>query len=132
MGELRLLLDTHIFLWWLFDDRRLSEMMRELIADPDHQVLISAASVWEIVTKYRLGKLPDAASVAKDVSPWIIKAGFSALPITPEHAQLAGQWPQSHRDPFDRMLAAQAKIEMMTLVSVDRKLAEFPISILKD
>jgi len=89
--------------------------------------LVSAASVWEISTKYRLGKLPEAASVARNVPLWIERAGFQPLSVTPEHAQLAGRWTVAHRDPFDRMLAAQAKLENVPLASVDRALASFPI-----
>ena len=130
MGGVTLLLDTHIFLWWLFDDPRLPQQIRGVVSDPDNQVFVSSASVWEIATKYRLGKLPEAEKVAKNVSIWIEKAGFQSLAISPEHAQLAGDWELPHRDPFDRMLAAQAKLEKMCLASVDKELAKFPIQIM--
>ena len=87
-----MLLDTHIFLWWLFDDAHLPLNIRGYIQDANNSIYVSAASVWEISTKFRLGKLPEASSVAQDVPKWIQKAGFQALNVTPEHAQLAGSW----------------------------------------
>ena len=125
-----MILDTHIFLWWLFDDARLSQPLRLILSDPDQSVWVSSASVWEIATKYRLGKLPEAAEVARNVPDWIAKAGFSSLPITPAHAQLAGQWNHDHRDPFDRMLDAQARIERVPLASNDSALKTFGIEII--
>jgi len=127
-----MLLDTHIFLWWLFDDARLPVNTREYIQDIDNTVYVSAASVWEISTKFRLGKLPEASSVATNVPYWVEKAGFRALSVTIEHAQLAGSWNVSHRDPFDRMLAAQAKLEKMPLASIDSAMQDFLIEIIGD
>lgn len=124
-----MLLDTHIFLWWLFDAPELPTGLKALLSDPKQPVLVSAASVWEISTKYRLGKLPEAASVADNVPLWIEKAGFQPLAVTPQHAQLAGSWEMAHRDPFDRMLAAQAKLEKVVLATVDKTLSTFPIDI---
>ena len=126
-----MLLDTHIFLWWLFDDPRLSANLREQIADPAHNIHVSAASVWDIATKYRIGKLPHAAEVARDTPAWIIKSGFEPLPITPVHAQLAGGWDIPHRDPFDRMLAAQSRIEALPLASNDAAMTLFGIELLQ-
>ncbi|MCF6267779.1 MAG: type II toxin-antitoxin system VapC family toxin [Desulfuromusa sp.] len=131
MGEVTVLLDTHIFLWWLFDDPKLPVEIRDTISNPANTILVSSASVWEISTKYRLGKLPEAAQVAKNVPVWIEKAGFHPLVITPEHAQLSGEWNLAHRDPFDRMLAAQAKLEKVCLASIDKELEKFPIRIMK-
>ncbi len=125
-----MLLDTHVFLWWLFDDPKLSQKIRTVLSDFDNPVFISSASVWEITTKYRLGKLPEASSVAENVPYWIKKAGFKPLAISPEHAQLAGRWDSDHRDPFDRMLAAQAKLEGFSLVSIDKALSSFPVKII--
>ena len=124
-----MLLDTHIFLWWLFDAPELPFGLKAFLSDPKQRVLVSAASVWEISTKYRLGKLPEAASVAGNVPLWIEKAGFKPLAVTPQHAQLAGSWEMAHRDPFDRMLAAQAKLEKVVLATVDKALSTFPIDI---
>lgn len=125
-----MLLDTHIFLWWLFDDPRLPSGVKEFIRNIDNIIYVSAASAWEISTKYRLGKLPEASEVAKDVPKWVTKAGFMALEVTLEHAQLAGSWNVAHRDPFDCMLAAQSKLEQLPLASVDSAMQEFPIRIL--
>ena len=122
-----MLLDTHIFLWWLFDDPKLSHPLRSLIGNPEQPVFVSSASVWEIATKYHIGRLPQAKSVAQNVPAWIDQAGFTPLAVTPEHAQLAGSWQQPHRDPFDRMLAAQAKLEKMALATVDPQLSAFGI-----
>ena len=124
-----MLLDTHIFLWWLFDDPKLSAGIREFVKNRNNAVFVSAASVWEIATKFRLGKLPDAAEVARNVPEWIIRAGFESMPVTAEHAQLAGAWDLPHRDPFDRMLAAQAKLEKMPLATADISLKGFSVEI---
>jgi PIN domain nuclease of toxin-antitoxin system len=110
----RLLLDTHAFLWWLDGDRRLSPRPRRLIAD-----VVSAASAWEITTKARLGKLPGARDVAADVVGCIANQGFVPLDITVLHAQRAGGLAGEHRDPFDRMLIAQAQLEDVAIVSDD-------------
>ena len=125
-----MILDTHIFLWWLFDDPKLPQKVRRQLEDYDCKVFVSAASVWEIATKFRLGKLPEAISIAKNPALWIDKAGFSPLPITPEQAQLAGSWKMAHRDPFDRMLAAQAFLEKMPLATIDRAFKNFPIDLI--
>ncbi len=125
-----MLLDTHIFLWWLFGDSKLPDKMMRYIEDRDREVFVSAASAWEIATKYRLGKLPQAENVAKHVPAWIERAGFQGMAITAEHAQLAGSWNVAHRDPFDRMLAAQAKLEHMPLATVDKVLSQFPVEII--
>ncbi len=129
MGKVALF-DTHIFLWWLFNDPQLPDGIRLFIEQTDNTILVSSASVWEIATKFRIGRLPEAANVAKNVPSWIEKAGFKAISVTPDHAQLAGDWNVAHRDPFDRMLAAQAKLEDIALATVDRALSDFPIQIM--
>ena len=127
-----MLLDTHIFLWWLFNDERMPLQVSSYIKNIENDIYVSAASVWEISTKFRIGKLPEASSVAKDVHFWIDKAGFQALSISSEHAQLAGSWDLPHRDPFDRMLAAQAKLEKMPLATINSALKKFPIVIVSE
>ena len=122
---MRLLLDTHALLWWLFDDPHLPENPRQLLADPDNEILVSSASAWEICTKHRIGTLPAAARLVRDLAGWVNRAGFSELPVTIRHAQRAGNWPQRHRDPFDRMLAAQSVLEDLPLVSRDKVLKTF-------
>jgi len=116
----RLLLDTHALLWWLDGDRRLSRKARTAIGAEINSVIVSAASAWEITTKARLGKLPGAIDVAADVAGCVAGQGFSTLDITILHAQRAGRLPGDHRDPFDRMLIAQAQIEDLALVSDER------------
>lgn len=114
---MRLLLDTHTFIWWLAGDERLGHDARGLIADEGNEVLISSASAWEITTKFRIGKLPSAKALAMDIRGAISSQGFGDLPITVRHAELAGSLPGPHRDPFDRMLIAQAVVEDLGLVS---------------
>jgi PIN domain nuclease of toxin-antitoxin system len=113
----RLIVDTHALLWWLDGDRRLPPRVRALIGDAANEVLVSAASVWEITTKARLGKLPRAADVAADVPGCIESQGFVPLPITVHHAQRAGALAGPHRDPFDRMLIVQAQAEGVPIAS---------------
>ena len=114
---MRVLLDTHTFLWWLDGDRRLPAKVRRLIENRETEVLVSAASAWEITTKARLGKLPEALEVASDVARCIFDQGFDSLPISVPHAQRAGNLPGPHRDPFDRMLIAQAQTEDLDLLT---------------
>ncbi len=105
--------------------------MRRQIQDMDTDVFVSAASVWEIAAKYRIGTLPEANAVAVDVPKWIIKAGFHPLDIKPEHAQLAGSRQITHKDPFNRMLVAQSKLEKIPLATVDKMLSMFPIQLVQ-
>lgn len=129
MGRMRFLLDTHTLLWWLFDDPRLSAAAREIVAAPANEILVSAATAWEVATKHRLGKLAVATELVKDIDGWVDRAGFTALPISIVHAQRAGAWPHPHRDPFDRMLAAQSTIEELPLVSQDPAFESFGIHV---
>ena len=116
---MRLLLDTHTLLWWLDGDRRLSRRARQAIADTNNTVAVSAASAWEIATKVRIGKLPGAVDVAADIPTCLANQQFQSLDITVLHAQRAGRLPGDHRDPFDRMLIAQAQIEDLPVVTND-------------
>lgn len=130
MGEVRYLLDTHTLLWWAFDAPELSPTARGLIADRANTVLVSAASSWEITTKFRLGRLPEAGVLVQDVHGWITRAGLAELPISIAHASRAGMFPQAHRDPFDRLLAAQAVTENLPIISKDSALAPFGASLI--
>lgn len=123
----RLLLDTHSLLWWLDGDRRLPPKVRRAMADDSNTILVSAASAWEITTKARLGRLPGALDVAADVAGCVAGQGFTALDITVLHAQRAGGLAGAHRDPFDRMLVAQAQLEDVALVSDDEALDDFNV-----
>ncbi len=115
---MRLLLDTHAFLWWLFGDRKLSTRAQMAVADAgEDDVFVSAASVWEIATKFRLGKLVIAEPIANDIEKSVTSQNFLGLPVTLLHAQTAGSLPGPHADPFDRMLIAQAMLEELTLIS---------------
>ena len=114
---MRLLLDTHALLWWVADSSRLSKEAHRAIADETNDILVSAASAWEITTKHRLGRLPDAYMVASDVAGAIADQGFEELPVTVDDAARAGALPGPHRDPFDRMLMAQAMARNLVLVS---------------
>ena len=125
---MRLLLDTHALLWWLDGDRSLTRRARTAITDEDNVIFVSAASAWEITTKARLGKLPGADAVAEDVVGAIASQGFSSLDITMLHAQRAGRLPGAHRDPFDRMLIAQAQLEDLTLVSNETVFDKYGVS----
>ena len=124
---MRCLLDTHALLWWLFDDPKLSAQAGEAIAEPENEILVSAASAWEISTKHRLGKLPEAGDVAQRLPTYVRKARFTELPISIVHAQAAGGLPGPHRDPFDRMLVAQAIVEDMRLLSRYSRLSDYAI-----
>jgi PIN domain nuclease of toxin-antitoxin system len=117
---MRVLLDTHTLLWWLDGDRRLSRRARSVIANDGNAVLVSAASAWEISTKVRLGKLPGATQVAAELMTILREQNFEALPMAVDHALRAGNLPGPHRDPFDRMLIAQAQAEDLALVSNER------------
>ena len=117
---MRLLLDTHAFLWWLAGHRSMSKRARSEIEDNSAEVFVSAASAWEISTKYRLGKLPEAALVANDIAATLESQRFVSLPISLKHGQLAGSLPGPHTDPFDRMLMAQSLLENLMLVSNER------------
>ncbi len=124
---MKLLLDTHAFLWWLSDDRRLPAAARDAIRDPHTIVHVSAASIWEIAIKAKLGRL---AVRDGDLAAEIEANGFAELPITARHAQNAGALPRHHDDPFDRMLIAQARIEDLVVVTHDRQFSRYGVHIL--
>ena len=104
------LLDTHALLWWFVDDPRLSSAARAAIADETNEVMVSAASAWEIATKHRLGKLPEAEGAVARWHQLVAADGFGIAPVRDDHGLRAGSYPVAHRDPFDRILAAQAEI----------------------
>ncbi|MCC6772390.1 MAG: type II toxin-antitoxin system VapC family toxin [Gemmatimonadaceae bacterium] len=116
---MRVLLDTHTLLWWLAGDKQLSKRARLAVADAENQIFVSAASAWEVSTKHRIGKLPGAGPLAVDFAREVRQQGFAELPISLTHGQVAGALSGEHRDPFNRMLVAQAREEKMALVSND-------------
>ena len=111
------LFDTHALIWWFSDDSLLPPTVREIIADTDNTQLVSAASAWELAIKYRLGKLRKVADLVSDFSGRIEREGFQLLPISAEHGIRAGMLPGMHKDPFDRMLIAQAQAENVPIIS---------------
>ena len=123
---MRLLLDTHVFLWWLQGDRRLSSTTRKAIAEPSSIVHVSAVSVWEAAIKVALGRLRMDAELPDEISA----SGFIELPVASTHAWMAGRLPRHHDDPFDRMLVAQAAIEELTIVTNDAALARYDVPLL--
>jgi PIN domain nuclease of toxin-antitoxin system len=122
---LKLLLDTHAFLWWVTDDKALSGAARTAIADESNIIFVSAATAWEIATKLRLGKLDQAAGACDRFTELIAADGFSLMPIEACHALKAGSYRVSHRDPFDRMLAAQSSLEGIKLLTRDPAFKQF-------
>jgi PIN domain nuclease of toxin-antitoxin system len=120
---MKLLLDTHVFLCWDSNDSRLPEALHSAIADPRNLIFISAVTVWEISIKRASGKLTFARALGSAIQ----KHGFTALPITVEHAELAGNLPQLHRDPLDRLLVAQAQLEGLILVTVDELILRYQV-----
>lgn len=123
---MRLLLDTHALLWALAEPHRLSPRAASLIKDPNNVVLVSAASAWEIATKQRLGKLPGAGPIVAAYAAHLATLRAEELPVRSEHALLAGGFTLAHRDPFDRVLAAQASLEGVALLTNDPAFAAFP------
>jgi PIN domain nuclease of toxin-antitoxin system len=118
-----LLLDTHASIWWFLDDLRMSKTIDAYLDDPEVTVFVSAATAWELTTKFRSGKLQEAAMIAENRPSLITRCRFLPLPITVEHGHRAGLLPGNHKDPFDRMLAAQAIIDDLDLVSADPAMA---------
>ena len=126
---MRLLLDTHAFLWWVFDDPRLSTAARNLIATPDAEILFSTVSAWEIAIKARTGRLDLPADVPGFVADQIRQNRLQVLPIALDHALRVHTLPDHHRDPFDRLLVAQAQVEGIPLLSRDPRIAAYGIEI---
>jgi PIN domain nuclease of toxin-antitoxin system len=120
-----LLLDTHVVLWWLADDPALSDEIKDRL-DHEPDVYVSAATIWEVAIKQAIGKLSEPVGL-----PELIKAsGFAELPISSQHAMSAARLPLIHRDPFDRMLIAQARDEDLTLVTRDSRCQKYDVAVL--
>jgi PIN domain nuclease of toxin-antitoxin system len=122
----RLLLDTHALLWWLADDARLGRRARQAIGAPTNLVFVSAATAWEIAVKRALGRL----SAPGDIEEWLEANDFRPLPIQVPEAVASAELPPHHRDPFDRLLIAQAELGRMTIVTSDRSIAAYGVSVL--
>ncbi len=114
---MRLLLDTHTFIWWMTNDRALPASTRAAIGDEENTIFLSAATAWEMAIKHRTGKLPVVTGFIADIPGAMETEGFFELPVSITHGQMAGNFPLHHKDPFDRMLIAQALAEDLMLVS---------------
>jgi PIN domain nuclease of toxin-antitoxin system len=125
-GAARLLLDTHVLLWWLTDSPELSDDLKDQI-ETELEVYVSSATVWELSIKKTAGKL----KLPDDLTGWVARSGLSELPIRLPHGDLAGRLPQIHRDPFDRVLIAQALTEKLTLVTRDGIIHRYDVPVLK-
>ena len=121
------LLDTHILLWWLATDSRLSPAALATITKPQNRIFISAANVWQISIKSQLGKL----KIEESIPLLLPNEGFEELSITGLHAQEAANLPRHHKDPFDRTLIAQARLERLTLISTDNNIADYDVDLFK-
>lgn len=128
-GRLRYLADTHALIWFMSGSLRLSQPARLVLEQDDVNVYVSAASAWEITTKHRLGKLPEVDGIlARDVQGVIKARGFLPLTVSMDHAERAGRLHDPHRDPFDRMLIAQALAENLILISNEAVFDRFGVS----
>ena len=127
---MKLLLDTHVWLWLQHGPRRIAAATLAQLEDPQHELFLSAASAWEIAIKCAMGKLGLTAPPSRYVPERMVLSGTSPLPVLPVHALAVAELPDHHRDPFDRLLIAQAQHESMTLVTRDRKLEPYGIPIL--
>lgn len=121
----RVLVDTHALLWWLADDPALSRTARDALADPSNDALVSTASVWEIAIKRALGTL----AAPDDLPERVIEEGFTWLSVDAAHAWQVRELPTHHRDPFDRMLVAQALVERLPIITADRRFAGYGVEV---
>jgi len=124
---MRLLLDTHTFLWCIMDVPRLSKKARNLIEDGDNDIVVSAASAWEIAVKCELGKLRLPTKASAFISAQLVARHFEALPITISHAMHAAELPSIHRDPFDRLLVAQSTLDGMPVITCDSMITQYDV-----
>ena len=127
---MKLLLDTNAVLWWFSDNPTLPDPVEALIDDPANTILVSAASAWEICTKVRIGKLPLGRALCEDFSGTLQRYHFEPLAFTVEYGRLTGRLPGAYKDPFDRMLAAQALIEGVPIVTNDPAFAGFGLKVI--
>ena len=126
---MKVLLDTHCWLWMLEDSEKLSAGARALVRDPEHELFFSAASAWEIAIKYAQGKLRLPQPPSTFVPHFMTAGGVGALPILHSHTLHAGNLPPHHRDPFDRMLIAQAQVEELTVLTADAVFGKYDVAI---
>jgi PIN domain nuclease of toxin-antitoxin system len=127
---MRILLDTQVWLWMIARPERLSVRARQLVVGAEHQLLLSAASAWEIAIKYALGKLTLPAAPAVAVPEWMMRSGVTALPVLHSHALGVASLPPHHRDPFDRLLVAQAMLERLPILTADPQIGRYEVEVL--
>jgi PIN domain nuclease of toxin-antitoxin system len=127
---MRALLDTHTFLWWIAGDARLSSRARTIIADRTNEIYFSAISGWEIAEKARRGKLSLPSDPESFVAEQVVSNAFEVLPLELAHALHVFSLPSHHKDPFDRMLIAQAQLEELKLLSADHQIARYDVEVI--
>ena len=127
---MNLLLDTHAYLWFIGGSNRLSDVARSAIEDAGNQKFISAASLWEITIKHRLGKLQLKTDLRKVLTDHVVENGFELLPLAVDHFLELNKLPMHHRDPFDRLLIAQAVAKKLTVCSVDTVFSKYDVDLL--
>ncbi len=128
---MRVLLDTHVFLWWIKDDPRLGSRARSIISDVDNQLLLSAASGWEIAIKSKLGKLEIAGDIIAFTYEQMQINAISELPVQMNHTLHVAMLPDLHRDPFDRLLVAQSQLERIPILTGDTQIMAYSVEVIK-
>lgn len=129
---MRVLLDTHVFLWWIVDDPQITEKVRKLITDGDNELFYSAASCWEIAIKAQLGKIDLPKKPDIFISDQLATNAVQSMPILASHALHVCNLPDFHKDPFDRMIIAQAQLEGLPLITSDPLMAKYDVKIIWD
>jgi PIN domain nuclease of toxin-antitoxin system len=127
---MRALLDTHVFLWWITDDPRLSNKVREIIGDGENEIFLSVASGWEIAIKTKLGRLQLPDEPERFIPEQMALNAIFSLPIQMSHALHVYKLPDHHRDPFDRLIVAQAMLEDLPVLTADPRMARYPIKVI--
>ncbi len=127
---MKILLDTHTFLWWIEDDPQLSDVARATIADGSHELFFSAASGWEIAIKSQIGKLRLPENLDQFITEQLYRNNFTVLPIQLSHTLHVHALPLLHRDPFDRILVAQSSVEEMPILTIDPQIAQYNVQTL--
>jgi PIN domain nuclease of toxin-antitoxin system len=127
---MRLLLDTSTFLWWLTDDQRLSATARNLISDGQNELFFSAASGWEIAIKAQIGKLKLPTNLEQFIGNQLLHHAITSLPIALSHALHVYTLPVLHRDPFDRLLIAQSRLEALPILTADTQVQQYPVEVI--
>lgn len=129
---MKALLDTHVFLWWVLDDERLTPFVRDFVADGKNELFLSAASCWEMMIKAKIGRLAFHEPPEKFIPEQMNQNKLIGLPVQIVHALHLHRLPEHHKDPFDRMLVAQAQVERMPIITNDSLLAAYDVKILWD